>query len=204
MFQLCLIHSDSVAAGLGVVFLEQTDKGYSQGREILKETYGLKENDTPRWPKVALDNSNIQKSIDYEVENLSKIAQNIIDQGNPNLKQVHVTFSNGGYVFNEALKQLPPEYRGTIIVITTGSTAIIDRDLAHKVYNIIGDKDIGSKICLGGLSGIKKAQEYGRVVLIEQNETQAWIGGHYFMQPDYQKAILDYLRTKILKNYEIH
>lgn len=199
-----LLHSPSAAKGLGFVALEQIEKGYAQGREILKQVYGLKENETLSVPKLILENSNIQKSIDYTVENLSKIAQNIIEQKNPNLKQVHVTFSNGGHIFNEALKQLPPEYQETIIIITTGTTAIVEKSLAHNVYNIIGDKDKGSLISNGGLSEVEKAQEDERVVLIEQKETQDWIGGHYFMQPDYQEAILNHLKKNVSGNYEIY
>lgn len=198
-----LIHSSSVGSGLGFVALEQIEKNQAEVRE-LQQGFILGENDTLRFPKVIVDYSSIRKSIDYEVENLSKIAQNIIEQDNPNLKQVHVTFSNGGYIFNEALKKLPPRYRETIIVVTTGTTAIIDRDLAHKVYNIIGDKDKGSQLCNGGLNRVKTAQEDGKVNLIPQTTAQEWIGGHYFMQPDYQEAISDYLIDEVINKYEIY
>ncbi len=117
---------------------------------------------------------------------------------------MHVTFSNGGYIFNEALKQLPPEYRETIIVVTTGTTAIIDRDSAHIAYNIIGDKDKGSQLSNGGLRGVQKAQERGDAFLIPQNETKEWIGGHYFMQPNYQEAISGYLKLNVINKYEIY
>jgi hypothetical protein len=166
-----LLHSPSVGKGLGFVALEQIEKNQAKVRE-LQQGFTFGENDTLRWPKIVLDNSNIQKSIDFTVENLSKIAQNILEQNNPNLKQLHVTFSNGGYIFNEALKHLPPEYRETIIVVTTGTTAIIDRDLAHKVINIIGDKDKGSQISNGGLKGIEKAKERTFVEIIPQVETK--------------------------------
>ncbi len=198
-----LIHSDRVGSGLGFVALEQIEKNQAQVRELQQGFY-FREDDTLRLPQVILDYSNIQKSIDYEVENLSKIAQNIIKQGNPNLKQLHVTFSNGGYIFNEALKQLPSEYRETIIVVTTGTTKIVDYDSAHKVYNIIGDKDKGSQLCNGGLSGIEKAKDRTDVRVIPQTETQKWVGGHYFIQPNYQEAILDYLKDEVINKYEIY
>jgi len=70
--------------------------------------------------------------------------------------------------------QLP--HRDTIIVITCGTTEIIEDGLAHKVYNAIGDKDWASKICNGGMSGIQKAQERTDVDIIEQNETQQELG----------------------------
>ncbi len=153
---------------------------------------------------VILQHSQIQKSIDYEVENLSRIAQDIIKQNNPKLKQVHVTFSNGGYVFKEALKQLPPEYRNTIIVVTAGTTSIIDDDLACKVYNIIGSEDWPSKLCNGGEAGIEAAKERATVRLIPQNETQAGIGGHYCTQPDYQDEVSEFIEGKIVGKYEIY
>jgi hypothetical protein len=156
-------------------------------------------------PGLLLENSQIQRSIDYEVESLSRIAQNIIAKDNPKLKQVHVTFSNGGHVFNEALKRLPSEYRETIIVITTGTTAIIKNGMACEVYNVIGDQDWPSKLCNGGLSGIENAKDEGATVyLIPQEETQTGLGGHYFVQPNYQDRIGVILKTEIIKDYEIY
>jgi hypothetical protein len=73
-------------------------------------------------------------------------------------------------------------------------SAIIDQDLAHKVYNIIGDKDKGSQLCNGGLSGIGRRKDKAEIEVIDQTETQKWIQGHYFMQPDYQKKISEYLQ----------
>lgn len=195
-----LLHSPSVLKGLGFVALEQGNN--AKAKEVLQQINRSPE--VPNFSGFILESSNIQKAINYQVENLSKTAQNIIDQDNPNLKQLHVTFSNGGYIFNEALKQLPPEYRKTIIVVTTGSTAIINRDLAHKAYNIIGDKDKGSQICNGGLKGIEKNKEKADVDVIPQTETLKWIGGHYFMQPDYQTKISEFLNDKVVNEYEIY
>lgn len=197
-----LIHPSSLSKGLNLVGLEKfagltQDLASGQLSEYLP---GYIE-----WPRLLLENTLIQRSIDYEIANLTAIAQNIIAQGNPNLKQVHVTFSNGGFVFNEALKRLLPQYRETIVVITAGTTAIIDNQLAHKVYNVIGDKDWPSHVCNGGLSNIEKSKESGvRIFIIPQSETQGLLGGHYFMQLDYQKRISDIIKTEIEKAHEIY
>jgi hypothetical protein len=128
----------------------------------------------------------------------------LLQKNNPNLKQVHVTFSNGGHVFKEALKRLPAEYQNTIIVIPVGTTAIIDDNLACKVYNVIGDKDWPSRVCNGGESGIESAKERATVEIIEQNETDGVLGGHYFKQPEYQDKISRIINEKIANKYEIY
>ena len=151
-----------------------------------------------------IESSFLQRSISYEVAALSQKAQEILEKNNPNLKQVHITFSNGGYVLREALKQLPPEYRDTIIVITTGTTAIIDADAAHKVYNIIGKKDWPSIECNGGKKGIAKAREKAIIRLIPQKQVDPVIGGHYFMQSDYQIEVNDVVSEDICVSYEIY
>ena len=116
-----LLHSNNLITGLSMVGLEQLDTGFGKyllGASLIK------------LPGELLQYSFIKRSVNYVVENLSLIAQNILDKNNPQLKQVHVTFSNGGYVMKEALKRLPQEYRDTVIVITTGTTAIINEDQA--------------------------------------------------------------------------
>lgn len=200
-----LIHSNNILAGLSLVQVEKYDN-YSQeiAASGLIHPNSLKSTDTNiPWPEAILQNSHIHQSIEYEVKNLSQIAQKIIETGNPNLKQVHVTFSNGGYVFREALKKLTPEERDTIIVVTTGTTAIIDDDLAHEVYNVIGNKDWPSISCNGGPKGIDNAKDVATIELIPQTETQTVIGGHYFVQPDYQQKVSEILRNE-LNQYEIY
>ena len=135
---------------------------------------------------------------------LAKIADNIIEKGNPKLKQVHVAFSNGGHVFQEALKRLSPQQQQTVIVVTAGTTAIIDEHLACKVYNVIGSKDWPSKVCNGGVGGIEKAKETANVKMIQQTETEGVVGGHYFLQPDYQDKIKGLFVAEIVGEYEIY
>jgi len=194
-----LIHSNSIVSGLTFVGLEKVD---ATNKEIASSGINLTPN-LFELARVVLGNSQIERSIDYEVKSLSQIAQNIIKIGNPNLKQLHVTFSNGGYVFHEALKRLPPEYQETIIVITTGTTSIIDEKLAHKVYNVIGDKDWPS-LKVNGDTAIAQATEQGVLEIIPQNETLDGIGGHYSVQPDYQDKIFDITENKIIVKYEFY
>ena len=144
------IHSSSLVKGLAVVGLGKLASSFEP---ILTSGIDSEFLQGLELPGALLHDTKIQTSIDYEVAPLSQIAENIIKTGNPRLKQLHVTFSNGGYVFKEALKQLSPECRDTIVVITTGTTAIIENHLACKVVNIIGDKDWPSKICNGGMLG---------------------------------------------------
>ena len=197
-----LIHPRSLSKGLALVGLE---KYASAAQEIASDLHA---DHLPggRLPlsKLLLERTIIQRSIEYEIAHLSSIAQEILAIGNPNLKQVHVTFSNGGYVFREALLQLPPQYRDTIIVITAGTTAIIENGLAHTVYNIIGDKDRASQLCNGGMAQIEKAKCKAIIQIITQSETQGLLGGHYFMQSDYQDKISKYIKNQVKRNYEIH
>jgi hypothetical protein len=149
--------------------------------------------------------SDIQKSIDYEVELLAKTSREILEQNNPKLKQVHVAFSNGGYVIKEAIKQLPEEYKDTIIVITIGSTRIIEDSLGcHETYNVIGEKDWASRACNGGERAINAAGEHATIHMIPQAETESIVQGHYFMQPDYQDKIYDILQKDIIGVYEMY
>lgn len=201
-----LLHSNSIAEGVVLVGTEKIKPHFAKlnaaldefipgGANTLKQVLQL--------PEIILETSQIQQSINYEVANLSTIAQNIIQSGNPNLKQVHVTFSNGGYVFKEALKQLPPEYQQTIVVISLGTTAIIEDHLACEVYNIIGNKDLASQVCNGLLFGIGKENPNASVEIICQGETQPNVGGHYFMQADYQFEISKIINNNIVGKYEV-
>ena len=203
-----LIHTDSLVEGVALVATEKVNVCAPYIDPVLQVLISGVFNESglnlAKLSEMALDNSQIQKSIQYELANLSSTAQNIIKIGNPNLKQVHVTFSNGGYVFKEALKQLSPEYRETIVVITVGTTAIIEGDLACKVFNIIGDKDHASKICNGWFEGIEKAKAYSSVEVIEQREVLPRVNGHYFMQDEYQKEIAETISTEIVGKYEIY
>ena len=90
-------------------------------------------------------------------------------------------------------------------MITAGTTAIIKNDLAHKAYNLIGDKDLPSQVSNGGMKGIKAAKEKGaHIRIIPQNETQTVVGGHYFMQPDYQRSISECIKEEIIGEHEIY
>ena len=150
-----------------------------------------------------LNYSKIERAIDYEVSLFSNLAKEIKASNNPNLKQVHITFSNAGYVFDESLQRLPEEYRDTIIVITAGTTQIIGDNAAHKVYNLIGEKDWPSITCNGGRASIEKAKNWASIRWVPQNETKFGIGGHYNNQSDYQKRISEIINDEIKGNYEI-
>lgn len=193
------IHGDSLVKGLTMVQLQQISTVCEDIPILLPGS---------KFPqqaaKMVLAFSNIQKSINYEAENLGKIADLIIQRRNPRLKQAHVTFSNGGYVFCEALKRLTPEQGDTIVVITTGTTAIIDDHLACKVYNIIGDKDWPSIKLNGGMEKLLQPSEKAQIEILPQTETAKIIEGHYFMQPDYQNQVLKIVNEQIMKNYEIY
>jgi hypothetical protein len=203
-----LLHSPNIATGLTMVALEKLERVLDtviRANSPIQTSFPIQFTvPSLAIPKDILRNSHIQQSIDYEVGMLTKRAQKIIEQNNPNLKQVHVTFSNGGHIFKEALKQLPPEYQNTIIVIPVGTTAIIDDYLACKVYNVIGDKDWPSKVCNGGIKNILEISERTNIDIIRQKETDGVIGGHYFTQPEYQAHIKDIINKEIKNVYEIY
>ena len=156
------------------------------------------------FAKIVIEASKIQESIDYVTENFSRLADEIIQKKNPNLKQVHIPFSNAGHVSKEALKRLTPEQRDTIIIIPLGTTAIIEDNLACKVFNVIGDKDLASIRCNGGLDKIKQQSKNASVEIIPQEQTQFGVGGHYFIQPDYQDEIKRIINNNIKGVYEIY
>lgn len=193
-----LLHSNNLLKGLAFVQLEKvTERSEMITREFLVSLPGPFE-----IPGFFLRHSAIERSIKYEVETLSRIAENILEKNNPNLKQVHVAFSNGAYVFKEALKRLTPEQRDTIVVITTGATALIENDLACEVLNIIGDKDWPSLHCNGGKSGVEFAKRNGvDVQMIEQNEKP--FCGHFFTQDEYQEKIAEFIEDK-KRQYETY
>lgn len=195
-----LIHKDSMSHGLTMVGLKSLSKKSTDLIHALCPATKAIE----KTSQMILEYTKIQNSINYEVEFLSDVAQQILDKGDNKLKQVHATFSNGGYVFKKALEKLEPEYRDTIIVITCGTTEIIEDGLAHKVYNVIGDKDWPSKICNGGMNTIEKAGDRAEIDIIEQNKTLPGIGGHYIMQPEYQNAIKQFIKDSVKPNYEIY
>lgn len=208
------IHQDNIVHGLTMVALEKVCSEQPQSPMGLccdpmsdipeVNIISLIGYASQRLGHAALNHSNVQKSIDYEKETVSKIAEEIIAKNNPKLKQVHVVFSNAGHVMKETLEQIPQEYRDTMIVITTGSTAIIDENLACKVYNIIGSKDWPSKICNGGENGILEAQKDAYIDIVPQTETESMVGGHYFLQPDYQGKLAEIIKKDISTNYEIY
>lgn len=192
-----LLHTNNIITGLSMVGLEKFDSW-------LETHLPAGVSSMAGFPGSFLQHSHIERSIDYVVENLSQIAQNILEKDNPNLKQVHVTFSNGGYVMKEALKRLPPEHRETIILITTGTTAIIDKDQACKVVNFIGDKDWPSQLCNGGMAGIEATRERAKVIIIPQKEIKSLVSGHYSEQPDYQDQISTILEKEVENEFEIY
>lgn len=200
------VHSDSMVHGLTMVGLEQTMKADPEFSPVsfLSILNPLPTQTMQHALNYALHHSDVQKSINFETEHFSKVADIIIAKGNPNLKQVCVPFSNGGYVMNEALKKLTPEQRNTVVVITAGSTTVIKDGMACETYNIIGDKDWGSRICNGGTKGISRASENANIIPIEQHETDALTGGHYFKQPEYQQEILKTIKQKVTNKYEIY
>ncbi len=199
-----LIHSDSLIHGLTMVHLEKLDNPHVT-RESLRPMMAINPDiELVLLPREILQNSHVQRSIDYEVSMLTKIAENIIEKGNPKLKQVHVAFSNGGHVFKEALKRLTPEQQQTVIVITTGTTAIIDEHLACKVYNVIGSKDWPSILCNGGMRGIENAKKSANITIIEQTDTDGVVGGHYFLQTEYQKSIVNIFKKEVVDEYEAY
>ena len=171
-----LIHSDSLVHGLVMVHMEKLNNPQITRESLRSMTAINPDIELVLLPQEIMQKSLVQRSIDDEGSMLTKIANNIIEKGNPKLKQVHVAFSNGGHVFKEALKQLSPEQQQTIILITAGSTAIVDEHLACKVYNVIGSKDWPSIVCNGGMKKIEKAKESAKIEMIPQTETDGIIG----------------------------
>jgi|GEM_PF-3358769 len=211
------IHKDSLTHGISMVALESVERVCS---EILESPFFDRNEKNTFLKEMQRDNasiltakkmaqeilirSNIEKSIKYEVEVISNNAKAILEQNNPNLKQVHVVFSNAGHVMNEALKRLPEEYRNTIILISAGSTVLINKKSGcHKVYNIVGDQDSASQTCIGK-DKLREALETGEVRIIKQTETKAIIKGHYSIQPEYLKEISNIIDKEITKEYEIY
>ena len=146
-----LTHNDGLINGSGMVLLEKI--GQTSPVDAIVQGPVLM-----AMEQAFLNNSAVQDSINRRAEELTIKAEQILHGHNPNLKQVHVAFSNGGYVLNEALKKLPPVYRQTVVVITAGTTKIIDNDSACKVYNLVGDKDWPCKICNGWKAALNALQ----------------------------------------------
>lgn len=192
-----LIHGPSLAKGLAIVGVEKLAKQWEDPTLNLFVPWTA-------VPKFTLNSSKVSESIDYVAQILAHQADAIIQTNNSNLKQMHVAFSNGGYVFGEALKRLTPEQADTIIVVTCGSTAIIEQDMAHKVYNVIGSEDWPSRLCNGGESGIERKSENANIDIIDQKKTDGILGGHFFMQPEYQKEIGEILNKIKNEKYEIY
>ena len=191
-----LTHNGGMIQGLSTVLLEKISQPSPANILIQGPVLSAIEREF-------LDNAQVQESIHTRATEMAIIAEQIINDNNPNLKQVHVAFSNGGYVLKEALKQLPSEYQQTVVAITAGTTAVIDNDSACQVYNLIGTKDWPSKICNGGAIGIKNASETANILPVKQTETQFLIGGHYFTQPEYLKEIAKTITSMIAGEYEI-
>ena len=207
------VHKEGMIHGLSTVLLE---KGFSEPPQIPRGFSSDPLSDLPEVDLISLigygakklghrsfSQAIIHEAVAYQAEVLSEKARTILEQNNPRLKQVYVTFSNGGYPMHETLKLLPPEYRETVVVISVGTTTIIDKDLACKAYNIIGDKDWPSLTCNGGTQGILAAGEKANIIKIPQTETKIGIGGHYFLQPDYQDKINEIITDEVAGNYDV-
>ena len=191
------IHSANIMEGLVLVGLQKVNSLF----QTLEQTDFISQ-DALVLPSVLLKNSILSKSIEYEAQLLSKTAQKILKQNNEKLKQLHVTFSNGGHVFREALRRLPPELRDTIVLITVGSTVAVEDGLACKIYNVIGDKDQGSITCNVWDDAMGLASRRISRRRISQMSVASIIGGHYFQQPQYQECIKEIVQT-IQSEYEI-
>ena len=202
------IHGDSIVEGAQFVILEKISMAaichdhylFAGAQTLLKDLCVIA---SRAAAKKILKKSSMERKIHYVKMLLETNAQIILRSNKPNRKQLHIAFSNGGYVMVKALKRLLPEYRTTVILITCGTTCIATKDLAHLVYNIVGDKDLASQKCNGGLDALKKGRDDANIRIIEQTETQSFISGHYFLQPQYQKAILNMQNTEIKGKYEI-
>lgn len=191
------IHSANVVEGMVLVGLQKINSLF----QTLEQTDFISQ-EALVLPGVLLKNSILSQSIEYEVQLLSKTAQEILKRNNEKLKQLHVTFSNGGHVFREALKRLPLKLRDTIILITVGSTVAVEDDLACKIYNVIGDKDQGSITCNVWDDTMGLAPKAVNRRRISQMSVESIVGGHYFEQPQYQECIKEIIQT-IQSEYEI-
>jgi hypothetical protein len=148
----------------------------------------------------------VYKTVDYEVENLKSIAKDIIAKNDPTLKQLHVTFSNGGFIFNKALERLTPDERATIVVITLGTTKIISSDLACEVCNIMGSQDWESLMLNGGPNQIIELslKNDESIRFIEQTNVSRYLRGHKFLQEDYQRELRERIKNVLSKKYRFY
>lgn len=145
-----------------------------------------------------------ESAINLLTDVLGSNADAILGKNNDRCKQVHVGFSHASHIYSEALSRLTPSQRDTVIAVMVGPTELVNQGLAHKVYNIIGDKDWPSILCNGGREAIDRAVDRREASLIPQYETKPVIRGHYFQQPDYQNEIQYTIFTKLKGTYEIH
>ncbi len=187
------IHKPNLLAGFSLVLSEKLAKKGSfvlcPALSFLSASY--------------LKSSYVQDVIHYQTDLLSKNAQAILLENNPRLKQVHVLFSNASFSFREALRALPTEYQDTIIVLSEGPTTLIESNLAHRVFNIIGDQDWPSRMCTGLIKPLIDRKGFD-VEFIPQKETQWGVIGHYFEQPQYQKQLAEHIQGDIGRTYEIY
>jgi hypothetical protein len=148
----------------------------------------------------------VYEVVDYEVENLKSIAKDILSKNDPNLKQLHVTFSNGGFIFNRALERLTSEERGTIVVITLGTTEIISSDLACEVCNVFGSQDWESLMINGGPNNIIElsSKKDGSIYFIEQKNVSRYLRGHEFLQADYLEDLRERIKNVLSKKYRFY
>ena len=187
------IHNPNLLYGLSLVLSEKLAKN-----QCLSIFPGLSCLSIPY-----LNRSHMKDVINYQVNLLTKNAKEILSQNNPRLKQVHVLFSNGTYPFREALLTIPQNYRDTVIVLSAGPTTLIENELAHRVFNMIGEKDWPSRMCTGLFKSFIDRKGF-KVEFIEQNETKLGVFGHYFEQAQYQKKIADRINKNIRGVYEIY
>lgn len=184
------LHSSNLIFGFLNVGAEKMLAPYYSGSHPSLELRAFK--------KVFDTTSHVPKSIDFLTQRLTAAAEDILSKNNNRLKQVHIAFSNGAYVYQQALENLTPKQRDTMIVMGVGGTTILNQNLAHRVYNFVGTKDYASQLC----NGFKRSQR--KAAVVPQKDFSWGTGGHYFEQPQYIEKIVDTINEQIKGNYEIY
>jgi hypothetical protein len=152
--------------------------------------------------ELTLGDSAEEKSIKYEVKDLSDRAEQILKKNNPKLKQLHIIGDDVGTVMNTAIERLPQKYRETMIVIFLRPIIAIDESSGCcKVYNIIGDKDCCLKMRCENLSGPTSNMH---IETVPQTEAESQIRGQCMMQSKYLRKVSQIILQEVSKNYEIY
>ncbi len=63
---------------------------------------------------------------------------------------------------------------------------------------------MSSGLCNGGMREVGKASESAHVMVIPQTETEGIVGGHYFLQTDYQNKAKYIFETEIVNRYDVY